>query len=150
MASKIPNSFLKNIMNGSIDLDTDTLQARLVMSNTTCDTEIDAIADLTDYTTIDAADASGYADVTLDTPTVTENDGSDRGDLDTATDIVFSGLGGDATRDYQGVLIYKRGGSGDGNCLPIAFIEFTSPIPKTATQVTVPSSTTNLLQLAQG
>ena len=150
MASKIPNSALANIMNGTIDLNTSDIRAKLLMTNTTCDTEIDAINNVDDYTTLDVCDATGYADVALNTETVTANDTDNRGDFDTAADIVFSGLGGDATRDFQGILLYKYVDGTAANDIPLAFVEFTSAIPKTATQVTVPSSTTNLLQLAQG
>lgn len=150
MASKIPNSALANILNGTIDLNSSDIRARLVMTNTTCDTEIDAINNLDDYTTIDVADATGYADVALDTETVTANDADNRGDFDTAADIVFSGLSGDATRNYQGILLYKYVDGTDANDIPLAFVEFTTPIVKEATQVTVPSSTTNLLQATQG
>lgn len=149
MASAIPNSALANIMNGTIDLNSSDIRARLCMTNTTCDTEVDAINNLDDYTTIDVADATGYADVALDTETVTANDANNRGDFDTAANIVFSGLSGDATRDYQGVLLYKYVDGTDANDIPLCFIDFTTDVSKASTQVTVPSSTTNLLQLAQ-
>lgn len=150
MPSTIPNSAKANLINGTIDLNSDDIRARLVMTNTTCDTEIDAIAKVSNYTTIDTCDASGYADVQLDTETVTANDTDNRAEFKTATDIVFSGLGANASRNYQGILLYKYVAGGDANCYPLAFIEFTSAIPKEATQVTVPSSTTNLLQVTQG
>jgi hypothetical protein len=150
MASAIPNSALANLINGTIDLNSDDIRARLCMTNTTCDTEVDAIAKVSNYTTIDVGDATGYADVALDTETVTANDANNRGDFDTATDIVFTGLGGDATRDYQGVLLYKYVAGGDANCYPLCFIDFTADVPKTATQVTVPSSSVNILQVSQG
>lgn len=150
MASAIPNSSLANIINGTIDLNSSDIRARLCMTNTTCDTEVDAIADLADYTTIDPSDATGYADVALDTETVTANDANNRADFDTAADIVFAGLSGDATRDYQGVLLYKYIDGTNANDLPLCFIDFTADVPKTATQVTVPSSTTNLIQVSQG
>lgn len=150
MASAIPNSALANLINGTIDLNSSDIRARLCMTNTTCDTEIDAINTLSNYTTIDPADATGYADVALTTETVTANDTNNRGDFDTASDIVFSGLGGDATRDYQGILLYKYVDGTNANDIPLAFIDFTADIPKTATSVTVPSSTTNLLQATQG
>ena len=150
MASKIPNSALANLINGTIDLNTSDIRARLVMTNTTCDTEIDAINNLDDYTTIDVADATGYADVALSGETVTANDTDNRGDFDTTSDIVFTGLGGNATRNYQGVLLYKYVDGTNANDIPLAFVEFSSAIPKEATQVTVPSSTTNLLQATQG
>lgn len=150
MASAIPNSALANLINGTIDLNSHDIRARLCMTNTTCDTEVDAIADLADYTTIDPSDATGYADVALDTETVTANDASNRADFDTAADIVFTGLSGDATRDYQGVLLYKYVDGTNANDLPLCFIDFTADVLKTSTQVTVPSSTTNLIQVSQG
>ena len=148
MASMIPNSFLYVMflayMSGK------DIRARLVMTNTTCDTEIDAIDNLVDYSAIDVCDATSYADVALDTETIAVNDSTDTADFDTATDIVFSGLGGDATRDAQGVLLYQYVDGTDTNDIAIMFIDFTSDIPATATQVTVPTSTTLIATLAQG
>lgn len=150
MASMIPNSAKANLINGTIDLNSHDIRARLCMTNTTCDTEVDAINNLSDYTTIDVSDATGYADVALDTETVTANDTDNRGDFDTATNIVFSGLSGDATRDYQGILLYKYVDGTNANDIPLAFVEFTTAIAKEATQVTVPSASTNLIQVTQG
>ncbi len=149
MASKIPNSAKATLISG-VDLSSDDIRARLCMTNTTCDTEEDAIDNLSDYSDIDVADATGYADVSLTGETVTANDTDNRGDFDTSSDIVFSGLSGDATRDYQGVLIYKYVDGTDANDIPLFFVDFTSDVVKEATQVTVPSSTTNLLQVTQG
>lgn len=145
----IPNSAKANLVNGTIDLNTSDIRAKLCMSNTTCDTELDAINNLDDYTTIDVSDATGYADVALTGETVTANDTDNRGDFN-ADNIVFAGLSGDATRDYQGILLYVYVDGTNANDIPIAFVEFTTAIPKEATQVTVPSSTTNLLQVTQG
>ena len=150
MASAIPNSAKANLINGTIDLNSHDIRARLCMTNTTCDTEIDAINTLSNYTTIDKSDDSTYADVQLSGETVTANDTDNRGDFDTSSDIVFTSLTGDATRDYQGILLYKYVDGTDANDIPLAFVDFTSDIPKEATQVTVPSSTTNLLQVTQG
>ena len=150
MASKIPNSALANMINGVIDLNTSDIRARLVMLNTTCDTEVDAINNLSNYTTIDPSDATGYADVALTTETVAADDTNNRANFYTAADIVFAGLSGDATRNYQGVLLYKYVDGTNANDIPLAFVEFSSAVPKEATQVTVPSSTTNLLQASQG
>ena len=105
MASAIPNSAKLRLMNGGLDLDTDDIRARLVMTNTTCDTQVDAINDLADYTTIDPCDATGYADVQL-TESAAADDANDRAEFD-ANDISFTSLGGDASRAYQGVLLYK-------------------------------------------
>lgn len=147
MASAIPNSALDRLLSGEIDLDTDDIRARLCMTNTTCDTEVDAINDLADYTTIDPADASGYADVALASEAVAADDANDRAEFD-ATDLSFTGLGGDATRAYQGVLLYKYVDGTDANDLPLCFIDFTADIPLTATQVDVPWDAEGILQLA--
>jgi hypothetical protein len=134
-------------MNGGLDLDTDDIRARLVMTNTTCDTEVDAINDLADYTTIDPADATGYGDVALADEAVAADDPNDRAEFD-ATDISFEGLSGDATRAYQGVLLYKYVDGTNANDIPVAYIDFTSTIPATATQVNVTWNAEGILQLA--
>lgn len=147
MASAIPNSAKVRLLNGGIDLDTNDIRARLVMTNTTCDTEIDNINDLADYTTIDVADATGYADVQLASEAVAADNTNDRAEFD-AADISFTGLGGDATRDYQGVLLYKYVDGTNANDLPLCFIDFSSDIPKEATQVNVPWDAEGILQLS--
>ena len=47
-------------------------------------------------------------------------------------------------------FLYLYVDGSDANDIPLCFIDFTSDVPKEATQVTVPSSTTNLLQVTQG
>ena len=148
MASAVPNSALVRLMNAEIDLDGDDIRARLCMTNTTCDTEIDAINDLADYTTIDPCDDGSYADVALASEAVAADDGNDRAEFD-ATDISFAGLDGDATRDAQGILLYKYVDGTNANDLPLAFIDFATDIPKTATQVDVPFDAQGILQLSQ-
>jgi hypothetical protein len=147
MASAIPNSVLAELLKAYLVTGAD-IRARLCMTNTTCDTEIDAITNLSDYTTIDPADATGYADVALASEAAAADDANDRGEFD-ATDISFTGLGGDATRDYQGVLLYKYIDGTNANDLPVCFIDFTADIPSTATQVDVPWNAEGILQAAQ-
>lgn len=148
MASNVFNSALTRILNGGIDLDTDDIRAKLLMTNTTADTEKDGIANVDDITTLDLCDASGYADVALASEAVNTDNTNDRAEFD-ANDISFTGLGGDGTRNYQGVLLYKYVDGTDANDIPVAFIEFTTPIPSTATQVDVPWDAEGILQLAQ-
>lgn len=146
MASAIPNSAKERLLNGGLDLNTDDIRARLVMTNTTCDTEVDAINFLANYTTIDPADAAGYADVQL-TESVGVDDTNNRGEFD-ASDISFTGLGGDATRAYQGVLLYKRVDGTNANDIPVCYVDFPSTVPATATQVNVTWNAEGILQLA--
>lgn len=147
MASAVPNSAKVRLLNGTIDLDTHDIRARLCMTNTTCDTEVDAINNLADYTTIDPCDATGYADVALASESVAADDTNDRAEFD-ANDLSFTGLGGDATRNIQGVLLYKYVDGTNANDLPIAFIDFTTDIPSTATQIDVPWDAEGILQLS--
>lgn len=148
MASRVYNKALQQIAAGEYDLNGDDIRARLCMTNTTCDTENDGIEHLVDFTTIDIADATGYADIDMDGLAVNLDDPNDRAEFD-ANDLVFSGLSGDATRDYQGVLLYIYVDGTNTNDLAIAFIDFTADVPKAATQVTVPWDVQGILQFSQ-
>ena len=147
MASAIPNSVLAALLQAYLVSGAD-IRARLCMTNTTCDTEIDAITNLSDYTTIDVCDATGYADVALASEAAAADDTNDRAEFD-ATDLSFTGMSGDATRDIQGVLLYKFIDGTNANDLPVAFIDFTSDIPSTATQVDVPWNAEGIIQASQ-
>jgi len=140
MASVLLNELKRAVMAGEVDLDAHDIRARLVMINTTCDTENDAIVTISNYTTPDKSDASGYADQALGSKAVTKIDATDRSKFSSAS-VVFSGLGGNATRNYQGILLYKYVSGVDAGDLALAYIDFTTPIPKEATQVTVPCPT---------
>lgn len=150
MASAVPNSTKALLMKAALDLDTagDDIRARLVMTNTTCDTEIDAINTLSNYTTIDPADATGYADIALTGEVVNTDDTNDRAEFDDTGNLSFTGLGGDATRAYQGVLLYKYVDGTNANDIPVCYVDFTATIPATATQVDVTWNAEGILQLA--
>lgn len=122
------------------------IRARLCMTNTTCDTENDNVQTLSDFTTIDPADATGYADVALGGEATAADDTNDRGTFD-ANNVVFSGLSGDATRDYQGVLLYNYVDGTNPNDTPLCFIDFTADISKAATSVTVPWSSDGIFYI---
>lgn len=144
MASVVTNEFKKRLLAEWIAGGAD-VRARLVMTNTTCDTENDGIVNLSDYTTIDPADASGYADQTLSSEQELKSDANDLGYYD-AADVVFSSLGGDASRAYQGVLIYEYVDGTNGNDLACFYVDFSATIPATATQVTVPWDSLGIVQ----
>lgn len=148
MASVVYNEFKRGSAAGEIDLNADDIRCRLVMTNTTCDTENDGIVNIADFSTVDVCDASSYADVALTSEAVNKDDANDRAEFD-ADDVSFAGLGGDATRDYQGVLLYKYVDGTDANDLVIAFVEFSNqPLAKEATQVDVPWNAEGILQLS--
>lgn len=146
MASKIPQKTLSNIV--GVWVAAADVRAKLVMSNTTCDTEIDAINNLDDYTTIDVCDATGYADVTCTGEAIAADDANDRAEFD-LNDVVFSGLSGDASRDFPGMLLFEYVDGTLANDKNPIYIEFTAPIPKAATQVTVPWDAQGVVQFAQ-
>lgn len=148
MASRVYNEALRAIAAGEIDLNAADIRARLVMTNTTCDTENDAKVVLSDFTTIDVADATGYADVDMSGLAVNKDDANDRAEFD-ANDLTFSGLSGDATRDYQGVLLYVYVDGTNGNDKAICFVDFSADVPKAATSVNVPWNAEGILQFAQ-
>jgi hypothetical protein len=142
---------LRQILSGEIDLHTggNDIRVRLLMTNTTADTDQDGIDNISDIITLDTCDATGYADVALTSEAVTENTTSNTAVFD-AADASFTSLGGDATRDIQGALVYKYVDGTDANDIPITFVDFTSDIPSTATQVDVPWNAAGILTAAQG
>lgn len=116
MANVIYNAFKKNIMNGSIDLDTDTIKVMLVTSSYTPDQ--DAHEDRADVT--NEVSGTGYSTggaalaslaVTADN---TDNDGVfDAADLTWAASSITA----------RGAVIYKSTGTA-ANDLLIAYIDF--------------------------
>ena len=148
MASRIYNEALRAIAAGEIDLNASDIRARLCMTNTTADTENDAVVYLADITAIDVCDATSYADIDMASLAVNKDDPNDRAEF-AAANLVFAGLGGNATRDAQGVLLYVYVDGTNANDKAIAFIDFTADITKFATQITVPWDAQGILQFAQ-
>lgn len=146
MASVIYNEFKRASAAGEIDLNADDIRAALLMTNTTADTENAGIAVIADFTTLDEFDAAGYARLALASEAVNKDDANNRAEFD-ALDLSFTGLGGDATRDAQGVLIFKHV-TDDTDSIPIAFVDFTADVPKEASQIDVPWDAEGILQFA--
>jgi hypothetical protein len=146
MASVFYNEAKRAFAAGEYDWGADDFRARLVMTNTTCDTENDGIVNIDDFTTVDVADATGYADVALASEAVTKDDANDRAELD-CDNISFAGMSGGATRSYQGILVYKYVDGTDANDLVVAFVEFASTISSAASQVDVTINAEGLFQL---
>jgi hypothetical protein len=147
MASVVYNEFKRANAAGEIDLNADDIRCRLLMTNTTCDTQNAGITTVGGFTTLDECDATGYSAQALANEAVNKDDANSRAEFD-SDNVSFAGLSGDATRDYQGVLLvkYVDGGSND---IPIAFIEFANqPLAKEATQVDVPWNAEGILQLS--
>lgn len=147
MASVIYNEFLRANAAGEIDLNADDIRAILVMTNTTADTDNDAVVFVDDIGTLDECDDNGYSRQALGSEAVNKDDANDRAEFD-ATDLSFS-LDGDGTRDIQGILLYKHV-TNDADSPVIAFIEPSNqPISSGATQIDVPWDAEGILQFSQ-
>ena len=109
-----PDSALLGASTGTINLDNDTIKARLLMSNSTAET------DLADVTTLLSSDI-GTLDETTGTPytaggetisinTATYSSANSRAEWAAGADTVFSNHGNTLlpARDLQGVLVEKN------------------------------------------
>lgn len=106
------------IMNGSIDLDTSTLKAILLMTNTTADTE--DVQYISGFTTLDELDGTGYSRAIVGGGVVTGDTTNHRGEV-VFSDISFFGVEA-GSRQVQGVLIYKHV-TNDSDSVPIAYLD---------------------------
>ena len=140
MADVIYNSFKKNIMNGGIDLDTDTIKVMLVTSSYTPnqDTHEDR-ADVTNevsgtgYTT-------GGAEIT--SKTVTADTTDDEGVFDGA-DVTWS----TATITARGAVIYLSTGVA-ANDLLICYLDFGSDQSSSAADFTIAWNAEGIVNLS--
>lgn len=145
MASVLFQNAVMATFENTIDWETDNLDARLLMTNTTADTNPDAdtCADLT----LDECDATGYTIEDVTNPAVSADD-TDNEMVWTSDNWVWSGLSGDATRDAQGGLLvkYVDGANAD---IPLLFVDFAADITSAATQVTAPAPAEGFLNIGQ-
>ena len=149
MASVVYNEFKRASAAGEVDLDTggDDIRVALLMTNTTADTENDAIVTVANFTTLDEMDGSGYTSpgIALTNEAVNKDDTNDRAEFD-ADDVTWSSLG-NGTRAVQGVLLYKFV-TNLNSSLPIAFIEFSSNQNPGGSDFTVQWDAEGILQLS--
>jgi hypothetical protein len=149
MASKLFQNALVATFENTIDWETDNLDALLLMTNTTADTENDA-ATVANITTLDECDATNYAHEDVTNPAVSVDDVDDEMVWTSDNWVWGSGtpLGGDGTRDYQGALLvkYVDGATAD---IPLLFVDFSSDVTNAATQVTAPAPAEGYLNIGQ-
>ncbi len=141
MASVLYNSFKRDIGNGSIDLDTDSIKVMLVTSSYTAD--IDAHTKRSDVT--NEVSGTGYSagGSALTTKTMTANNTSDQGVFD-ADDVSWT----TATITARGAVLYKsRGGASSADEL-IAYVDFGSNQTSTAGTFTITWSATGIITLS--
>ena len=119
MANVVYNGFKAKIMDGSIDLDTDTIKVALVTSSYTPD--IDAHHNYADITSTEVT-GTGYTSegATLATPAVTTDDTDDEGVFD-AVDVTWTG----STITARGAVVYKSVATATQSWL-ICYFDFTT------------------------
>jgi len=115
-------------LQAGVDFVNDDIRLVLNMTNTTVDTQRDAIDTVSDFTTLDEADGSGYTSggVSLITPAVNIDDGNDRAEVD-SSDITITSFGV-CTRSIQGILVILWNTTLNGS-MPLHWLEF--PVNKT-------------------
>ena len=139
MASVVYNSFKRYIMDGSIDLDTDTIKVALVTSSYT--PNIDTHANFSDVT--NEVSGTGYSagGATLASVTVTADTTDDEGVFD-AADTTWT----TATVTARGAVIYKSTGTSSTSKL-ICYVDFGSDKTSTAGDFTIQWNSEGILNL---
>lgn len=141
MASLIYNSFKRDIANGSIDLDTDTIKVMLVTATYTPDQ--DTHTKRSDVTN-EVANGNGYTTggEVLANKAVTVDNTNDRALFD-ADDVVWA----TATITARAAVLYKsRGGAATADEL-ICYIDFGSDISSTAADWTLAFNAVGIVAL---
>lgn len=113
------------LMTKQVDMVNDDLRIVPLMTNTTVDTERDAKDAVSDFTTLDEFDGSGYSTggLALDTQAVNIDDANDRAEFDAADEVVATLAAG--TRAIDGILLIAFISSLSAS-LPIHWLEFAS------------------------
>ena len=119
MANFIYTHAAKELLDGDIDLDapSDT-RIRLVMTNTTCDTEED-LDTWGAFTTDDEYDGANYAIKALANEVTAEDEANNRGEF-SADNVVYTALGAGTRANQAAILVIYVDGTAD---IPIAYIE---------------------------
>lgn len=161
MASKMFLYALDQIVRNNIDLETDTIQVALIMTNNasttanslTVDADDGTVAVINDITTLaecdDTGTGPGYARQDI-TEVVTLDETNNRIEFGQVAATVFGAgntMNGDGSYDYEGALIYKFVAT-DADSIPIAYIDFSSDVALAATQVTVTWNAEGIIQFA--
>lgn len=144
MASLLNLPGQQDLLDGTSNWVSSDYRARLLMTNTTADTQ-NNIANLGAYSTIDSFDGAGASNVALTTETVNVDSVNNRVELD-ADDVAFGALG-NGTRQIQGVLLYDFN-TNDADSIPYVFIQFSSSINPGGATVTVVWNAEGIVQYA--
>lgn len=131
-----------------VDLVNDDIRIVPCMTNTTVDTERDAKDAVSDFTTLDEFDGSGYSTggQALDTQAVNIDDANDRAEFDAADEVATLGAG---TRSIQGNLLISFI-TNLNSSLPLHWLEYASNKTPDGSQFTVQFNAEGILQAADG
>lgn len=142
MASFVYTPAKARLLNGTLAL-TD-VRLKLLMTNTTADTEQDA-ENPADITTQDICDGANYVEKAVAGEAVSEDDPNNRGEF-TFNPVTWSALG-NGTRQIQGILMYEFV-TNDTDSLNIAWIEPAGwPINPGGADLTITPNAEGVLQL---
>lgn len=139
MADVIYNNFKKNIMNGGIDLDTDTIKVALVTSSYTPDQDTHEFFSSVTNEVVGTGYTAGGA--TLASKAVTADNTDNEGVFD-ADDVVWT----TSTITARGAVLYKSTGTAGTSAL-IAYIDFGSDKISTAGSFTIAWNAEGILNL---
>lgn len=144
MASLLNLPGMQDLLDGTSNWLTSDYRARLLMTNTTADTENNK-ATLSAYTTLDAFDGSGASSIALTSEAVNVDSGNNRIEVD-ADDVAFGALG-NGTRAIQGVILYDFN-TNDADSVPFVFIQFSSTVNPGGATLTVQWDAEGIVQFA--
>jgi hypothetical protein len=140
MANVIYNAFKKNISNGGIDLDTDTIKVALVTSAYTPDQDAHEFFSSVTNEVVGTGYTAGGA--TLAGKTVTQDNTGNTGVFD-ANDVTWSA----STITARGAVIYKSTGVA-GTSQLVAYIDFGADKVSTSGDFVITWSASGILTLA--
>lgn len=123
--------------------ETSSYRARLLMTNTTANTQNNA-AFLSSYTTLDKFNGSGATDNLALTNKLVVLDSANNTNYLDADDIAFGALG-NGTRAIAGVLIFKFV-TNDADSVPLVFVQFSSSVNPAGGQLTIQWDANGILQ----
>lgn len=151
MASQVFNITKSGFMDGTVDLDTNTIKITLLMTSATAgDAGAAGInADNLGAITLDEMDggySGGFAGSDRKTlsVTVSVDDTDDEGVFD-ATDVTWTALAA-GTRSVEGGLIYKHITS-DAASPPVCYIEFGTPVVANGGDLTIQWNSEGIINL---
>lgn len=137
MASEVYSNGVEQILDGVIDLDTDTIKLALIKSAHTEDSDHDFVADISG----DECDATGYtggfngADRLTTTVTTTEQTASDRV-VCILQDKTWTAIGGASNNTLEAVLVLFEVTS-DADSFPIAYLLFSGTLTTNGSDILV-------------